>query len=224
MARGYTRGRGWTSSPCCYDLCHVLDEIVILPFPSSRDLVPAVRRIRSGLLCSSIKSLRDHGYFDQYLAKLPQEHHARMLSLTAAEWIDPELAFHHYEAVDRIGMTVDEQERLGMQVAQHLQKGFLSVVLRLAIESGVTPWSVLERYQKLWERYFDGSAISVTKLGPKEARAELVGFPLARIGYVKAGVGGIMRGVTELVAKRVYVQRVANLSSDTTLAYRLSWA
>jgi hypothetical protein len=64
----------------------------------------------------------------------------------------------------------------------------------------------------------------VTKLGPKEARAELVGYPLARIGYVKAGVGGIMRGVTELVAKRVYVQRVANLSSDTTLAYRLSWA
>jgi hypothetical protein len=183
-----------------------------------------VRRIRSGLLCSSIKSLREHGYIDRYLAKLPKQHHAQILSLTAAEWIDPEIGFHHYEAVDAIGMPPEEQERMGMQVAQHLQKGFLSVVLRLAIESGVTPWSVLERYQKLWERYFDGSAICVTKLGPKEARAELVGFPMARIGYIKVGVGGIMRGVTELVAKRVYVQLVPKLSSETTLTYRLSWA
>jgi hypothetical protein len=157
------------------------------------------------------------------MAKLPQAHHARMLSLTAAEWIDPEIGFQHYEAVDKIGMTPEEQEHMGMQVAQHLQKGFLSVVLRLAIESGVTPWSVLERYQKLWDRYFDGSAISVTKLGPKEARAELVGFPMARIGYIQTGVGGIMRGVTELVAKRVYVQRVPKLSSETTLTYRVSW-
>jgi hypothetical protein len=33
-----------------------------------------------------------------------------------------------------------------------------------------------------------------------------------------------MRGVTELVAKRVYVQLVPKMSSETTLTYRLSWA
>jgi hypothetical protein len=32
-----------------------------------------------------------------------------------------------------------------------------------------------------------------------------------------------MRGVTELVAKRVYVKKVAALCSSTTLGYRLSW-
>jgi hypothetical protein len=198
-------------------------EVLILPFPTAREAVPSVRRIRSGLLCSSTKSLREHGYFDAYLQKLPKEHHGRILSLTAAAWIEPELAFHHYEACDALRLSAEEQELIGMQVAQHLQRGFLKVVLRLVIESGVTPWSVLERYQKLWERYFDGSAIAVYKLGPKEARAEVVGFPLARIGYIQVGVGGIMRGVTELVAKRVYVQRVAALCSSSTLGYRLSW-
>ncbi len=198
-------------------------EVVILPFPTAREAVPSVRRIRSGLLCSSIKSLREHGHFDAYLEKLPREHHARILSLTAATWIAPELAFHHYEACDGLGLSADEQELIGMQVAQHLQRGFLKVVLRLVVESGVTPWSVLERYQKLWERYFDGSAIAVYRLGPKEARAEVVGFPLARIGYIQVAVGGIMRGVTELVTKRVYVRKVAALCSSTTLGYRLSW-
>lgn len=198
-------------------------ETVIVPFPTARDAVPAVRRIRSGLLCSSVQSLRERRYFDAYLAKLPREHHARVLSLTAADWIDPELAFHHYEACDALGIDVAEQEAIGMQVAQQLQRGFLKVVLRLAIESGVTPWAVLERYQKLWERYFDGSAVAVTRLGPKEARAEIAGFPLARIGYVQWGVGGILRGVTELVARRVYVKRLTPLCSATTLGYRLSW-
>jgi hypothetical protein len=170
-----------------------------------------------------MKSLRERGHFQAYLEKLPQQHHARVLSLTAAEWIQPELAFHHYEACDALGLSAEEQEEIGMQVAQHLQRGFLKVVLKLAIESGVTPWSVLERYQKLWERYFDGSAIAVYKLGPKEARAEVVGFPLARIGYIQVGVGGIMRGVTELVAKRVYVNRVARVCTSTSLGYNLSW-
>ena len=170
-----------------------------------------------------MKSLRERGYFDAYMEKLPREHHARVLSLTAADWIEPELAFHHYEACDALRLSAEEQELIGMQVAQHLQRGFLKVVLRLVIESGVTPWSVLERYQKLWERYFDGSAIAVYKLGPKEARAEVVGFPLARVGYIQVGVGGIMRGVTELVAQRVYVQRVPALCSSSTLGYRLSW-
>jgi hypothetical protein len=183
-----------------------------------------VRRVRSGLLCSSLQACRARGIEADYLAKLPREHHARVLSLTAAEWIDPELAFIHYTALDAMNMNEQMIEENGVNVAQHLQRGFLSVALRLAVESGVTPWSVLERYQKLWERYFDGSAIGVWKTGPKDARAEVVSFPLARMRYIQIGVGGIMRGVLELVCRRAYVQRLPNLWSPTTLAYRISWA
>jgi len=199
-------------------------EEVILPFPAPRDRVPAVKRIRSGLLCSSIVSLRERGVYDEYVARLPSAHRDRILSLTASEWIDPEIVFAHYETLDVLGMTDDVIEDNGVQVAQKLQRGFLSVALRFVVESGVTPWSVLERYQKLWERYFDGSAVAVWKLGPKDARAEVVGFPFARVHYVQIGVGGIMRGVLELVCKRAYVRFERRRSDATSLVYRISWA
>jgi len=180
--------------------------------------------VRSGLLCSSLQAVRARHLESAYLASLPREHHARVLSLTAAEWIDPELAFAHYRALDALGMPPEQIEENGRQVAQHLQRGFLSVVLRLAVESGVTPWSVLERYQKLWERYFDGSALAVWKRGPKEARTQVAGFPMAHIGYIQIGVGGIQRGVLELVCKRAYVVLLRPECDDTTLTYRVSWA
>ena len=202
----------------------VAREEVVLPFPVERGRVPVVRRIRSGLLCSSIQTLRTRGLFDDNLTKLPRDHHARILSLTAAEWIDPELAFVHYDALDKVAMTEAQIEENGVQVAQQLQRGFLSVVLRFVVESGVTPWSVLERYQKLWERYFQGSAIAVWKTGPKDARAEVVSFPLARIRYIQIGVGGIMRGALELVCKRAYVRVVRAECTSTSLVYRISWA
>jgi hypothetical protein len=199
-------------------------EEVLVPYPAPRDRVPVVRRIRSGLLCSSLQAVRARHLESAYFAKLPREYHERVLSLTAAEWIGPELAFAHYDALDALGMTPEQIEQNGLQVAQQLQRGFLSVVLRFAVESGVTPWAVLERYQKLWERYFDGSAVAVWKRGPKEARAQVAGFPLARIGYVQVGVGGIMRGVLELVCRRAYVVPMRTQSDATTLTYRISWA
>jgi hypothetical protein len=194
----------------------------IVPFPPA-PILP-LRRVRSGLLCSSIQSLRDRKLYDRYLELLPKEHANAILSLTAFEWIEPKLAFVHYEACDALGLDITDQVEIGMRVAQQLQRGFLSVALRFATEAGVTPWAVLQRTPKLWERYFEGSSVAVWKLGPKEARVEFAGFPLARIGYIKNGVGGIVRGVTELVCKRVYVVPLTKHCSDTTLGYRLSWA
>jgi hypothetical protein len=199
-------------------------EEVIVPFPTPREQIPAVRRIRSGLLCSSFQAIRAQGLEAAYFEKLPRERHERIITLTAAEWIDPELAFAHYEALEALAIPPSQIEENGRTVAQQLQRGFLSVALRLAVESGVTPWSVLERFPKLWERYFDGSAIAVWKLGPKEARTQVVGFPLARIGYIRIGVGGIIRGVLELVCKRAYVLPVRAQCDATTLTYRISWA
>jgi hypothetical protein len=198
-------------------------EEVILPYPVERHRVPSVKRVRSGLLCSSIQSLRSRGLFDAYFEKLPARDRDRVLALTAAEWIDPELVFTHYDALDSLRLPGDQIEQIGVEVAQHLQRGFLSVALRFAVESGVTPWAVLLRYQKLWERYFDGSAVAVWKVGPKDARAQVSGFPLARIGYIQIGVAGIMRGVLQLVCKRAYVVPVRAQCDTDTLTYRTSW-
>lgn len=197
-------------------------EVSILAF--SANPAPPLRRVRSGLLCSSVQALRERSLFDRYLKLIPSKHAPAILSLTASEWIPPDLAFIHYEACDALQLSHFDQIEIGMQVAQHLQRGFLSVVLRFAIEAGVTPWTVLQRYQKLWDRYFDGSSVAVWKLGPKEARVEFAGFPLARIKYIQNGVGGIVRGVTELVCKRVYVTNLATHCTESTLGYRLSWA
>lgn len=214
----------WPAARRALRSSRVPTEEIVLPFPVARHLVRPVARVRSGLLCSSIVGLREGGHFDRYYALLPAEHRERIVGLTATEWIDPQLALVHYEACEALECSEEEQIENGRKVAQRLQRGFLSVLLRAAQESGVTPWAVLVRYQRLWERYFDGSAVQVTKLGPKEARAEIAGFPLARIRYIQNGVGGILRGVTELVAKRVYVSLLPERSTRTSLAYSVSWA
>jgi hypothetical protein len=67
-------------------------------------------------------------------------------------------------------------------------------------------------------------AVGVWKTGPKDARVEVVGFPLARIRYIQVGVGGIARGALELVCKRAYVKHMPGESNPTGLVYRVSWA
>jgi hypothetical protein len=96
--------------------------------------------------------------------------------------------------------------------------------MRLAKGAGVTPWTVLFRLQELWARIWIGGGVQVAKLGPKEARVEIAGWPCAESSYCRTAMRGVIPAVTDLFCQKSYANELRSFATRTALAYRLSWA
>ena len=199
-------------------------EELIIPFAHRAPRVHAVEAIRSTLITSSLAALRDRGHYERYLAALPLEKHEAVLSSIAGQWLPIHLGIVHYEACESLRLPAEEQEAIGADVATRVQGTFLGTLVRAARGAGVTPWLGFKQYARLWARLFRGGDVAVYKTGPKDARLEVVGLPLSRIGYFRAGFRGVNRATCALFSASVYVHDVPRLCTGTTLGFRMSWA
>lgn len=197
---------------------------VFLPFPAPTRLqVPPTTHVKGTWLASSLKTVRQHGRMDAYLAALPREHHAAILSTVISDWHPIELLMAHYEACDALNIPPNEVVQIGYEAVKHAHGGVIGMAVKLAANTVVTPWTILGQLQKLWERVFVGGGLGVFKLGPKEARVELVQFPCSRYRYCKVAYRGVVLGLTELFCTKAYVNEVASQMTDTTAAMRVAW-
>jgi hypothetical protein len=199
-------------------------EELIIPFAHPAPRTLAVDAIRSTLVTSSLAALRERGHYERYLAALPLEMHEPVLSSIAGQWLPIGLGAAHYEACDALRLPAEEQEAIGSDVAARVQGTFLGTLVRAARGAGVTPWLGFKQYSRLWARLFRGGDVAVYKTGPKDARLEVVGLPLSRFTYFRAGFRGVNRATCALFAGTVYVHDVPRLCTDTTLGFRMSWA
>mgnify|MGYP003429131795 FL=1 len=83
---------------------------------------------------------------------------------------------------------------------------------------------VIGRCPTLMSRLVKGGACAVYKLGPKDARIELHGVPIARYAYVRAGWAGMIEGTLSMVARGVTVRDRSRINSDTIAAFGVSWS
>ena len=111
-----------------------------------------------------------------------------------------------------------------MGAARRANATVLSVAFRLARGAGVTPWTILQQVQRIWDRTSKGGAVGVWKIGPKEARVEVVGYPLAYLRYNRTTFRGIVLAVVELFCQKMYVREIPQQCTSRTLGFRLSWA
>lgn len=199
-------------------------EEEVHPFPSPTAASTLVTEFKSTLLVSSLQSLRERGLFDRYRTFLPEAEAEAVLTAIVGEWLPLRVAHAHYGAVNALGLTFAQSSQAGAVVGAKIQATLLGTVARLARTSGVTPWTVLAQFQRLFERIFRGGGTRVLKLGPKEARIEIVGLPLAAIPCFRAGFQGIIKSGGELFCARLYVSDVPRLCSSTTIGYRCAWA
>jgi hypothetical protein len=197
-------------------------EEEIHPFPSPMDA--RVTEFKSTLLVSSIQSLRERGLFDRYRALLPPADADSILSAVVGLWLPIEVGVVHYTAVNSLGLTYTQSSQAGAIVGEKIQSTLLGTVARLARTSGVTPWTVLAQFQRLFARIFQGGGTRVVKLGPKEARIDIVGLELASFACFRAGFQGMIKSGGELFCTRAYVSEVPRLSTNTTIGYRCAWA
>lgn len=201
-------------------------EEVLVPFPGgvSRTHVPPTTEFRSTWLSSSLRSIRERKLLESYLSHLPAEYHEPVLSTVVGVWLPSEIAVAHYEACDRLGLTEQEQVAIGADVGRHALGTVLSVAVSLAKGAGVTPWTILTRLPSVWQRIWIGGGVAIIKVGPKDARAEIGGWPCARVPYTRVALRGVISGLVGLFSEKAYVRELRPLCTQMTLAYRVSWA
>lgn len=197
-------------------------ETIIIPFAAPRDQIAMADGYRSTWLMSSMQALRDRGHLDAYFQQLDRSMHDTMRGLVIGVWVPMSLARTHYEACDRMQLGTNEQIALGRAVSDRAQGAMLGTVVRMAKGAGVTPWTVLPQYRRLFERGVRGGGISVVKLGPKEARIDIVRCELFEIPYFRIAFRGILQGIAGLFCRVSFIHDVPT-STQSDASYRFQW-
>jgi len=192
---------------------------VILPFPAR---IEPVRGIRSTVIVGSFAVLREYGLFDTYVAALPPEAREILVHIVVGAWIPLDLALTHYAACDSMGLPVDTIAQMGHGVFDKIRGTLLGTTVRMAKEAGVTPWTVLPHLQRFWDRAYQGGALSVTRLGPKEARGDVVQARIAESIYFRHALRGLLVGVLELFCKKAYVSMLP-VQDSASVSYKMQW-
>jgi len=194
----------------------------IVDFTEARD-TPA-SHTRSTLITTSMQTIRNRGRFEDYEKGLSPEVKETLLSVVAGVWLPIELATAHYTACEGLELPQKEQFAIGMEVGKRVQGTMLGLVVRTAKQAGLTPWMGLGQSDRLYERLFQGGSVKLVKLGPKEARMEVVNNPLFALAYFRNGFRGIVCAGAQMFCEKVYAHELPKLTSATTLGLSISWA
>jgi hypothetical protein len=146
-----------------------------------------------------------------------------VLHSVAGVWLPTEVALEHYRAVEELALPTAEQLDIGRNVAHRLEGTFLGTVIKMSASVGVTPWLGLERFGRIYDRLFVGGGCAIFKVGPKEARIEMVGVPLAAIAYFRVGLRGMTEAGCELFCKKAYAHEIPRLCSANVVTIRVAW-
>jgi hypothetical protein len=190
--------------------------------PFEKMAVTPVTAVRSTLLTASLDAVTDMGLRPEYFLLLPMELHDTMEGLVVGEWLPISTAAAHYAAIDQLGISDEVTYRNGRRVADRIQHGYAGTVIR-AMGAGVTPFAALERTPNFWSRVIEGGGVAVFATGPKDARLEFHGFPLAKFAYVRHAFRGMIESTVELVARKVYAKTSWPAGDRDTVAYDISW-
>jgi len=201
------------------------EEEIVVPFRAAEHLLGIATHVRTTLLVSSLQSLRRRQHFEDYQRHLPAERHAAVQSMIAGQWAPMELGVAHYQACQALRLTTAEMNLIGKEVGDRIEGTFLATMVRMAGRVGATPWTAMQQAGRLYERIFrGGGGLSIVKAGPKEARAHLVGVPLAGIPYFVVAMAGVFEVGAELFCSKAYAREVPGSRTPTRVALVIAWA
>ena len=198
-------------------------EEILLALPSPRSSIPRATQVRGAWLSWSVRGIRDRGYWDEYLAKLPAQYHDIVRAPAAGEWYPIDVALAHYAACDALALPVNEVVDMGRTATRAAHGMILEVAAKLAAGTGATPWTVVGNMARQWERTFKGGAVGATKLGPKEAKVELAQWPCAAYRHCRIGSRGVLLGMVELFSEKAYVSEEPELCTPLSVGLRVAW-
>jgi hypothetical protein len=197
-------------------------EEILVPLPVSPALIAPPRSIRSTLLSASMRSMRERGRLDEYVQKLGPAWRNLPSEIVAGVWLPVDAGLAHYRACDALGFSVTEQLEIGREVGDRIHGTFLGTMIRSARSVGVTPWVALGQARRLYEHLFDGGAVTVSRVGPKDARMALVRNELVDIRYFRNAIRGLWQVAVEFFCTKAYLTETAR--SRDSYHVRIAWA
>jgi hypothetical protein len=193
---------------------------VLLPFP---DPITPLQRVKSTLIQGSIASIKAVGLFERYESSLTGPWRDSVLGALAGTWLPLDVALAHYRACDAMALSAAQAAAVGRGVFDRVGPTFFGTVLRLGKSAGITPWPVLAQIQRFWDRGYDGGAIRVTELGPKDARLDLVACPIANSAFYRSGVSGMVTAVIETFSRKAVVKEPESSREADSMSLRAQW-
>ncbi len=191
--------------------------------PAFPEPIVLPQNIRSTIILSSIDSIRGAGHYDAYIAALAADARDTILSSVVGMWLPIDIGHAHYRACDALGLSTETEVQLGRGTFGRTKGLLLGTAVKLATGAGVTPWTVFPFFQRFWFRAYDGGALRVLRLGPKEAAVELIAFPLATSKYYRHAVRGLLVGVVELFCSKAYAKERPVSEPAMAITYRVQW-
>jgi hypothetical protein len=186
-----------------------------------RDRIKPPLHVRSTLIASSLRSIRAHGLWDEYLAHVDPPWRETIVESVAGVWLPIAAGIAHYGACDALPLSSSRHVEIGHEVGDRVNGTLLGIMVRTAKTAGATPWTALSHVERLYARLFDGGGIAIEKAGPKDARFEMVVNPLARFGYFRDAARGMWASAIELFCKKAYVTEIGR--TETSFKVKLSW-
>jgi hypothetical protein len=195
---------------------------IVEPFASD----PAHRRetsaVRGTWLASSLRALRDRELIERYRAELPAQYHDAVFA-SAGQWLPVEVAVAHYAAIDRLELPAATAVAMGSEIQGYATSLMIRVAVRMSREAGITPWTAIGQFRKIWDRMWRGGDLQIVKVGPKEAEMDIVGWSIASSPYVHHSMRGVLEGAAAPFCTKAYAREIRERSGGTSVAFRVAW-
>jgi hypothetical protein len=196
----------------------VVDELI---FDPPKPYAP-VTSARSTVLAASRASIAEAGHGPRYDAALDPAARAALSDMVAGSWIPLPIAAAHYRACDALGLSASAVATLGRSTNERVKGTLYGTFIRVFKETGGSPWNVLPHWQRFWHRGYDGGAVKITKLGPKDAQVDVFACSLCESHYFRNALRGLSAGFIEIFCERAYAQELR--STGETVSFRYQWA
>ena len=189
-------------------------------FDPPREVEP-VSAVRGTLLLIDWRWLRENRLFDAYAAALGRSR--ALLDATASEWVPFSLGIAHWEALDALELSREQQVAMGRFMGEHAHNIVLATLVRLAGKLGMSPWPALAQCHKLWIRSWRGGAMAAYRTGARSARVELFQASVVGKWSFRTGIVGTVLAGLEPFCHRASVVEDAEARTPTSIALRLTW-
>jgi hypothetical protein len=193
-------------------------EVIFEPVGALRPITLA----RSTILLASRSCLVEAGHAPRYDEALDPVARKTLSEAVAGMWLPIEVARAHYRACDTLELSANAIATIGRSTNDRIKGTLYGTFIRVFQEAGGNPWNVLPHWQRFWDRGYDGGALRIVKLGPKDARVDVLGCSLCESHYFRHALRGVSNGFIEVFCKRAYATEVA--TSTNGASYRYQWA
>lgn len=194
---------------------------VILDYTSPQGA--EVREVRAIVVQSAFAKLKQHGYYDDYVAAYPKELLLTTTQALAASWVPIEATVAHYATMEAIGLNDSQIARLAEESGAGLFDQLFATVVRAVRNAGGGSgvWFGFKQADRVMARIYNGGGCHVTQVGPKDALYEIRGLPQVSARASRISQAAFMRGVLSITTK-VCVVKVVPPSQQRPDYIRLS--